>query len=136
MGNVKDFYESNIRYLGEVIEQPVPYLEISWCTRFNAFLPEGDVWNYLLPDSGRMTKNFESDNEGMKIWPSIGDKVDSIQKRPNFAQFLQQILTRLCHQHTPGDRLQHLPSAIHPQVSTQAQMMPTCSFEVVCFDFA
>jgi len=77
--NVKDFYESNIRYLGEVIEQPVPYLEISWCTRFNAFLPEGDVWNYLLPDSGRMTKNFESDNEGKKIWPSIGDKVDSIQ---------------------------------------------------------
>merc|ERR1711865_240120 len=76
--NVKDYYESSIRYLGEVIEQPVPYLEISWCTRFNAFLPEGDVWNYLLPDSGRMTKNFESDNEGMKIWPSIGDKVDKV----------------------------------------------------------
>lgn len=77
--NVKDYYESSIRYLGEVIEQPVPYLEISWCTRFNAFLPDGDPWNYLLPDSGRMDKNFESDNEGKKIWPSIGDKVDSIQ---------------------------------------------------------
>merc|ERR1711865_998210 len=76
--NVKDFYESNIRYLGEVMEQPVPYLEISWTTRFNAFLPDTDVWNYLLPDSGRMTKNFESDNEGMKIWPSIGDKVDKV----------------------------------------------------------
>jgi len=76
--NVKDYYESSIRYLGEVMEQPVPYLEISWTTRFNAFLPDTDVWNYLLPDSGRMTKNFESDNEGKKIWPSIGDKVDTI----------------------------------------------------------
>lgn len=77
--NVKDYYESSIRYLGEVIEQPVPYLEISWCTRFNAFLPDSDPWNYLLPDSGLMDKNFESDNEGKKIWSSIGDKVDSIQ---------------------------------------------------------
>jgi len=77
--NVKDFYESSIRYLGEVIEQPVPYLEISWCTRFNAFLPDSDPWNYLLPDSGRMDKNFESDNEGKKIWESVGDMVDSIQ---------------------------------------------------------
>jgi hypothetical protein len=77
--NVKDYYESSIRYLGEVIEQPVPHLEISWCTRFNAFLPDDDKWNYLLPDSGRMDKNFESDDEGKKIWPSIGHLVDSIQ---------------------------------------------------------
>jgi hypothetical protein len=77
--NVKDYYESSIRYLGEVIEQDVPHLEISWCTRFNAFLPEEDKWNYLLPDSGRMDKNFESDDEGKKIWPSIGHLVDSIQ---------------------------------------------------------
>merc|ERR1740138_339144 len=76
--NVKDYYESSIRYLGEVIEQPVPHLEISWCTRFNAFLPETDKWNYLLPDSGRMDKNFESDDEGKKIWPEVGDKVDTI----------------------------------------------------------
>jgi hypothetical protein len=76
--NVKDYYTSQIRYLGEVMEQPVPYLEISWTTRFNAFLPEGDVWNYLLPDSGRMEKNFESDNEGMHIWPQSGDKIDTI----------------------------------------------------------
>jgi len=76
--NVKDYYTSQIRYLGEVMEQPVPYLEISWTTRFNAFLPDGDVWNYLLPDSGRMDKNFESDNEGKHIWPQSGDKVDTI----------------------------------------------------------
>jgi hypothetical protein len=76
--NVKDYYESSIRYLGEVIEQPVPYLEISWTTRFNAFLPETDKWNYLLPDSGHMDKPFESDDEGKKIWPQVGDKVDTI----------------------------------------------------------
>merc|ERR1719331_3621856 len=76
--NVKDYYTSQIRYLGEVMEQPVPYLEISWTTRFNAFLPDGDVWNYLLPDSGRMDKNFESDNEGKHIWPQSGDKIDTI----------------------------------------------------------
>jgi len=77
--NVKDYYESSIRYLGEVQEQPVPHLEISWCTRFNAFLPDTDRWNYLLPDSGQMDKNFDSDNEGKKIWPTIGHLVDSIQ---------------------------------------------------------
>jgi hypothetical protein len=76
--NVKDYYESSIRYLGEVMEQPVPYLEISWTTRFNAFLPADDKWNYLLPDSGQMEKPFESDDEGMKLWPSVGDKVDTI----------------------------------------------------------
>jgi len=76
--NVKDYYTSQIRYLGEVLEQPVPYLEISWTTRFNAFLPEGDKWNYLLPDSGHMDKPFESDDEGKKLWPSVGDKIDTI----------------------------------------------------------
>jgi hypothetical protein len=76
--NSKDYYESSIRYLGEVIEQPVPYLEISWTTRFNAFLPQEDKWNYLLPDSGHMDKPFESDDEGKKIWPSVGDKIDTV----------------------------------------------------------
>jgi hypothetical protein len=76
--NVKDYYESSIRYLGEVQQQPVPYLEISWTTRFNAFLPETDKWNYLLPDSGHMDKPFESDDEGMKLWPSVHEEVDTI----------------------------------------------------------
>lgn len=76
--NVKDYYESSIRYLGEVQEQPVPYLEISWTTRFNAFLPETDKWNYLLPDSGHMDKPFESDDEGKKLWPSVHEEVDTI----------------------------------------------------------
>merc|ERR1712070_1348111 len=76
--NVKDYYTSSIRFLGEVITQPVPYLEISWTTRFNAFLPDTDKWNYLLPDSGHMDKPFASDDEGKKIWPQVGDLVDTI----------------------------------------------------------
>merc|ERR1719361_1781189 len=44
--NVKNYYETNFNYLDEVASNPVPYLEISWTTRFNAFLPEDNVWNY------------------------------------------------------------------------------------------
>ena len=40
--NVKQYYESNFNYLDEVAANPVPYLEISWCTRFNAFVPKID----------------------------------------------------------------------------------------------
>jgi len=78
--NVKDFYDTSIRYLGEVQNNPVPHLEISWTTRFNAFLPETDKWNYLLPDSGRMGEgfHFESDDEGFKLWPQVGDIIDTI----------------------------------------------------------
>lgn len=76
--NVKDFYETSIRYLAEVITQPVPYLEISWTTRFNAFLPKDDKWNYLNPDSGLMDKNFATDDEGFKLWPQVGDIIDTV----------------------------------------------------------
>merc|ERR1712166_1447777 len=38
-GNVKQYYQTTTNYLDEVAANPVPYLEISWCTRFNAFLP-------------------------------------------------------------------------------------------------
>merc|ERR1711865_1123803 len=81
--NVKQFYESSIRFLGEVMTQPVPHLQISWTTRFNAFLPATDKWNYLQPDSGRMADGFEfeSDNEGFKLWPQVGDIIDTINIR-------------------------------------------------------
>jgi len=78
--NVKQFYESSIRFLGEVMTQPVPHLQISWTTRFNAFLPATDKWNYLYPDSGRMGDDFvfESDDEGRKLWPQVGDILDTV----------------------------------------------------------
>jgi hypothetical protein len=76
--NVKQYYETNFNYLDEVASNPVPYLEISWTTRFNAFLPEGNPWNYLTPDSEIPEKNYETDNEGMKLWPEAGKNIDTV----------------------------------------------------------
>jgi len=76
--NVKQFYETTMNYLDEVAQNPVPKLEISWTTRFNAFLPEGDKWNYLQPDSGQMTEPFATDDEGRNLWPEVGDLIDTV----------------------------------------------------------
>lgn len=76
--NVKAYYTSSINYLQEVASNPVPYLEISWTTRFNAFLPDTDKWNYLLPGSGQMDKPFATDDEGRKLWPQVGEHIDTV----------------------------------------------------------
>merc|ERR1712203_55696 len=76
--NVAHYYETNFNYLDEVAANPVPYLEISWTTRFNAFLPEDNVWNYLYPDSEVPEKNYETDNEGLKLWPGAGKNIDTV----------------------------------------------------------
>merc|ERR1712176_1744088 len=76
--NVAHYYETNFKYLDEVAANPVPHLEISWTTRFNAFLPEDDRWNYLYPNSTVPEKNYETDNEGLKIWPGAGKDIDTV----------------------------------------------------------
>lgn len=76
--NVKNYYETNFNYLDEVASNPVPYLEISWTTRFNAFLPEDNVWNYLTPDSTIPANNYETDQEGKQVWPLAGKNIDTI----------------------------------------------------------
>merc|ERR1719361_1697045 len=76
--NVKNYYETNFNYLDEVASNPVPYLEISWTTRFNAFLPEDNVWNYLTPDSEIPEKPYETDNEGKKLWSRAGKDIDTV----------------------------------------------------------
>merc|ERR1711937_908673 len=76
--NVKNYYETNFNYLDEVAANPVPYLEISWTTRFNAFLPEDNPWNYLYPDSDVPTESYATDNEGKNIWPLVGDLIDTV----------------------------------------------------------
>jgi hypothetical protein len=76
--NVKQFYETNFNYLDEVAANPVPFLEISWTTRFNAFLPEDNVWNYLYPDSDVPADNYETDNEGKMLWPEAGKNIDTV----------------------------------------------------------
>jgi len=77
-GNVKQYYQTTTNYLDEVAANPVPYLEISWCTRFNAFLPADNNWNYLYNDSIIPDKAYETDNEGMNLWPQVGHLIDTI----------------------------------------------------------
>jgi len=76
--NVKNYYETNFKYLDEVAANPVPKMEISWTTRFNAFLPDDNPWNYLTPDTPIPAKNYESDNEGKKLWPGAGHNIDTV----------------------------------------------------------
>jgi hypothetical protein len=75
---VAKFYNSTIKHLVEVAANGPPHLEISWTTRFNAFLPPDNVWNYLLPDSPKPNVTFETDNEGMKLWPQVAGLVDTV----------------------------------------------------------
>jgi hypothetical protein len=76
--NVKNYYTTSFNYLDEVAANPVPKLEISWTTRFNAFLPEDNPWNYLVDGSVPPEQNYETDNEGKSIWPLAGDAIDTV----------------------------------------------------------
>merc|ERR1719228_1118521 len=62
------YYPTNMKYMDDLINNGPPRLSITWTTRFNAFLPEGNPWNYLKPDSPVPSENFATDNEGFKIW--------------------------------------------------------------------
>lgn len=76
--NAKDFYGTNLKYLTELQANPVPHLEISWCTRFNAFVPKDDPFNYALPGSKMPNVTYPTDNEGTHFWPQVGDLVDTV----------------------------------------------------------
>jgi len=76
------YYATNMRYMQDIIDNiennGVPKLEISWTTRFNAFVPADDPWNYLLPDSPVPSENYDTDNEGTKFWNDVKDDVDKV----------------------------------------------------------
>jgi len=77
------WYISNINHLKEVALMPAPHLEISWTTRFNAFLPSSnltDRFNYLTEDSAHPNEAFvfETDNEGQWFWPQVAHIVDTV----------------------------------------------------------
>merc|ERR1719454_981301 len=74
------WFNTTAKYLDEVAANDVPHLEISWTTRFNAFLPADNVWNYLMPDSPKPNSSFsfETDNEGLKFWPQVAHIVDTV----------------------------------------------------------
>jgi hypothetical protein len=75
------YVNTSLQYIGEVASNGVPHLEISWTTRFNAFVPSHDSYNYVKKwIRGRPKKNesFGSDNEGPKLWPHIADMIDTV----------------------------------------------------------
>ena len=75
----KDYYTTNLRYLKELRQNgPPTRFEISFTTRFNAWVPEDDPYNYLLPSSPVPNATFATDNEGRTLWKSIGGAVDSV----------------------------------------------------------
>ena len=62
-----NYYPTNMEYMQNILANPVPHLDVSWTTRFNAFVPEDDPFNYLTPNSTIPDEPFETDNEGMKV---------------------------------------------------------------------
>jgi len=78
--NIAAWFNTSTKYLAEVAANDPPHLEISWVTRFNAFLPQGEQWNYLMPDSPKPNASFkfDSDNEGAKFWPQVAEIVDTV----------------------------------------------------------
>lgn len=75
---VAAYYNTQMKHLVEVAANGPPHLEICWTTRFNAFLPPDNVWNYLMPDSPKPNVTFETDNEGQKLWPQVGALLDTV----------------------------------------------------------
>jgi hypothetical protein len=71
------YYPTNMKYMQELQKNGVPYLEISWTTRFNAFLNHSAPFNYLEPSSP-VPPPFLTDNEGLKIWPVAGKSFDTV----------------------------------------------------------
>jgi len=79
----RKWYDTNINHLEELKTMPAPHLEISWTTRFNAFLPSLDYpdrFNYFLPEGGFPDANFsfETDNEGTWFFPQVEHIVDTV----------------------------------------------------------
>ena len=79
--NVKQWYATQFSYLKEVASNKPPHLEISWTTRFNAWVPKDDPYNYVtnnpLPAWAR-NSSFATDNEGMRFYANVSDAVDTI----------------------------------------------------------
>jgi len=76
------YFPTNIQYMDDIIaninKNGLPKLTISWTTRFNAFVPKENVWNYLMPGSPIPKENFETDNEGAHFWDDVKQHVDKV----------------------------------------------------------
>jgi len=91
------YYPTNIHYLKQVVTNGPPELEISWTTRFNAFLDPKSPFNIYDPDSPHPVKPFITDNEGTKVWPNASKYIgtanimayDAGNLKLNFKQILE-----------------------------------------------
>ena len=75
------FIKTSLQYLDEVAANGPPHLEISWTTRFNAFVPAKDPFNYVKQWTGEhpdRKEAFGSDNEGAQLWPHVADVIDTV----------------------------------------------------------
>jgi len=67
-------YATQFLYLKELAANKPPHLEISWTTRFNAWVPKDDPYNYVtnepLPAWVR-NSTFATDNEGARFYANV-----------------------------------------------------------------
>ena len=78
---VGPWYATQFAYLKQVAANPPPHLEISWTTRFNAWVPKDDPYNYAindpLPPFAR-NSTFVTDNEGARFYANVSAAIDTI----------------------------------------------------------
>ena len=106
------FVNTSLVYLDEVASNGAPHLEISWTTRFNAFVPKHDPFNYVKDWTGdhpERKESFGSDNEGAKLWPHIADAVDTVNIMAYDAANLtfdhEKILLNFVAQSVPAEKI-------------------------------
>jgi|ERR1712130_337 len=99
------YYPTNMHYLEQVAKNGPPEFEVSWTTRFNAFVDPNDPYNIYDPDSPHPIVPFITDNEGAKIWPKSSKYLGSANimaydagssagaLKLNFKQILQNFKT-------------------------------------------
>lgn len=78
---VKEWYATQFAYLKEVAANKPPHLEISWTTRFNAWVNTSDPYNYATNDplpAWALNTTFASDNEGARFYANVSKDVDTI----------------------------------------------------------
>jgi GH18 family chitinase len=71
------YYPTNMKYMQDLITNGPPYFEISYTTRFNAFINQSDPFNYLLPGTP-IPPPFPTRDEGAKIWSKVSSSVDNV----------------------------------------------------------
>ena len=72
--SVKQWYATQFLYLKEVAANKPPHLEISWTTRFNAWVPKDDPYNYVTNDplpAWARNSSFATDNEGARFYANV-----------------------------------------------------------------